>query len=69
MKNIVVIDYGIGNVKSMMNALDGLNVSTLLTNNKQKILNSDGLILPGVGAFGKGMENLEKYNLIEIVKE
>ena len=57
MKNIVVIDYGIGNVKSMMNALDGLNVLTLLTNNKQKILNSDGLILPGVDAFGKGMEN------------
>ena len=69
MKNIVVIDYGIGNVKSMMNALDGLNVLTFLTNNKQKILNSDGLILPGVGAFGKGMENLEKYNLIEILNE
>jgi glutamine amidotransferase len=69
MKKISVIDYGIGNVKSMMNALCGLNVSTLLTNDKQKILNSDGLILPGVGAFGKGMENLEKYNLIETIND
>jgi glutamine amidotransferase len=69
MKNIAVIDYGIGNVKSMMNALTGLNVSTILTNSKHKILASDGLILPGVGAFGKGMENLKKFDLIETLNE
>ena len=69
MKNIVVIDYGIGNVKSMMNALTDLDVCTILTNNKQKIMQSDGLILPGVGAFAKGMENLKKFDLIDILNK
>jgi glutamine amidotransferase len=69
MKNIAVVDYGIGNVKSMMNALTGLNVSAILTNSKQKILASDGLILPGVGAFGKGMENLKNFDLIETLNK
>ena len=69
MTKIAIIDYGLGNVKSIFNALEKINVTPVLTGNKDQILSADGLILPGVGAFAKGMENLEKTNLIEVIKE
>jgi glutamine amidotransferase len=69
MREIAILDYGIGNVKSIFNALDKINVAAVLTADKDKILNADGLILPGVGAFAQGMENLAKANLPEVIKE
>lgn len=66
---IVVIDYSIGNVKSIINALRKVGIEPILSNKKEEILSADGLILPGVGAFSYGMENLNKYNLVEIIKE
>ncbi|MBL7918681.1 MAG: imidazole glycerol phosphate synthase subunit HisH [Bacteroidia bacterium] len=68
-KKIAVIDYGIGNVQSILNALENLNAETLLTNNPEEILNADGVILPGVGAFKTGMENLISHNLISVIHE
>lgn len=67
--NIVVIDYGIGNIKSIKNAFEELGVKVTLSRKKEDILNADGVILPGVGAFSHGMNNLIKYNLVEIIKE
>jgi glutamine amidotransferase len=67
MKEIVVINYGIGNVKSMINALDKIGVKPVLTNDNDTILNADGVILPGVGAFSHGMENLMERNLITTI--
>lgn len=66
---IVVIDYGIGNVKSIVNALERVGVSPVLSNEKEVILNADGVILPGVGAFSQGMKNLNKYNLVATIHE
>lgn len=65
MKKIAVIDYGIGNVKSMMNALESLEASAILTCDKDEIMKADGVILPGVGAFKHGMDNLAERGLIE----
>ncbi len=67
MKKIVVIDYGIGNVKSMVNAFDKIGVNALLTNNKAAILDADAVILPGVGAFKHGMDNLAERGLINTI--
>lgn len=67
--NIVVIDYGIGNIKSIKNAFDEFGVKIILSREKVDILNADGVILPGVGAFSHGMNNLIKYNLVDIIGE
>jgi glutamine amidotransferase len=66
---ITLIDLGYGNNKSIINALKYIEIDTVVTNKVKKILNSDMLILPGVGAFNTGVEYLEKLNLIEAIKE
>ena len=66
---IVVVDYEIGNVKSIMNAIKLNNVEVVLSRDREIIMSSDGLILPGVGAFSHAMGNLKKFNLIEILNE
>jgi glutamine amidotransferase len=67
--NIVVIDYGIGNIQSIKNAFEEFEVKVILSKTKEDILNADGVILPGVGAFSHGMNNLIKYNLVNIIHE
>jgi len=72
MKNsprIAVLDYGIGNVRSMLNALGNVGCTAILTRNPADIINSDGLILPGVGAFKSGMDNLIKFHLDEVIHD
>lgn len=66
---IVIIDYDVGNVRSMINAFKKVGVHPILSNNEEEILSADGVILPGVGAFAHGMENLNKYNLVNILKK
>ncbi len=68
-KKIAVLDYGIGNVRSQLNALKYLGVEAILTADQKEILNADAVILPGVGAFKHGMENLEKHGLTPLIKE
>jgi imidazole glycerol-phosphate synthase subunit HisH len=68
-KNISIIDYDIGNILSVKRSVEMLGFKTLVTNEKDKILNSDKIILPGVGAFKNGMNLLKKHNLIEILRE
>jgi glutamine amidotransferase len=68
-KKIVIIDYGIGNVKSMYNAFFNLGYKPELTSDKQTILNADAVVLPGVGAFNKGIENLNNRGLFQIIHE
>ena len=66
-KKIAILDYGIGNVKSITNAIESIGTKPILTRVRNEILSSDALILPGVGAFGQGMENLEKYGLVDVI--
>lgn len=66
---VAIIDYGLGNVKSTMNALRHIGVEVILTFDREEILNADAAILPGVGAFAKGMQNLSSNNLIPIIRE
>ncbi len=67
--SIAVIDYGIGNVRSILEAFKNQNTEVILTRNKDEILKSNGLVIPGVGSFSYGMENLVNYNLVEVIKE
>lgn len=66
---IAIIDYGMGNLKSVSNLLEFLNVKHKITSFSKEILDADGIILPGVGAFGDAMVNLRKKNLIFILDE
>jgi len=66
---IAVIDYGIGNVRSILSAFENQGANVFLTRDKNKILESDGVILSGVGAFSHGMDSLNKYGLVDIIKE
>lgn len=67
--NIVVVDYGLGNIKSIRNAFEALGVEVLLSRQREIILGADGLILPGVGAFSHGMRNLIKYGLDDVIRD
>lgn len=69
MKKITIIDYGCGNILSLKRAIQEIGFSSSITNNKKKILNSDFLILPGVGAFSNAMNLLNNFQLEECLKE
>ena len=64
---IVIVDYGVGNLMSIISAIEKIGYKCEITDNEIKIKNADRIILPGVGAFKKGMENLRKKNLIEVL--
>jgi glutamine amidotransferase len=64
-RSVVVVDYGIGNVFSVCNALKKIGAKPVLTRDFAAIRNADRVILPGVGAFGRAMDALRKYGLDE----
>jgi len=66
---VAIIDYEMGNLFSVKQACEFVGLIPLITCDKNEILNSDALILPGVGAFGDAMQNLKKLNLITPIKE
>ena len=67
--SIVILDYGIGNVKSILNAFEEEGEKAILSRDKDIILKSKGIVLPGVGAFSEGMNNLKKHGLVQIIKK
>ncbi|MFX1323716.1 MAG: imidazole glycerol phosphate synthase subunit HisH [Promethearchaeota archaeon] len=67
--NIAIIDYEMGNLKSIYKCLKHLNVRSTITSNPKIILKADGVILPGVGAFGDAIKHLEEKNLIKIINQ
>jgi imidazole glycerol-phosphate synthase subunit HisH len=65
---IVIIDYGAGNVTSVKNSFERLHVSTILSKNPEEIQSADKVIFPGQGEAKHAMQQLEKHNLIEVIK-
>lgn len=66
---IAIIDYDAGNIKSVEKAILSLGEEVAVTREAATILNADGVILPGVGAFGDAMEKLHAYGLVEVIQE
>lgn len=66
---IAIIDYGLGNLGSISNMLKVIGEKTRITGSPQIIKESDGIILPGVGAFEAGMSRLNEYGLADVIKE
>lgn len=72
MKRVAIIDYNTSNLFSITNAIYKMNLSPVTTSNRNKILNCDALILPGVGSFQFAMGNIRNFfldhTLVEFVK-
>jgi glutamine amidotransferase len=66
---IAIIDYGMGNVASVQKALDFLGLKSYITKDRQQIEDADSIILPGVGSFMQGMNNLNERGLVEILNQ
>jgi glutamine amidotransferase len=66
---IAVVDYDAGNIKSVERALAHLGQETAVTRDPARILGAEGVVLPGVGAFGDAMEKLHSFGLAEVIRE
>lgn len=66
---IAIIDYGMGNIFSIQSALNNVGIDSIVTNDKKRILNAKAIILPGVGAFSKAMEEIKKRKIDKIIFE
>jgi glutamine amidotransferase len=67
---LVIVDYGIGNLASVLNMFKKIGVKEVcISNDIDVITKASKIILPGVGAFDVGMENLEKSNLISVLNQ
>lgn len=69
MKYIAIVDYGMGNLRSIQKAFEFLSYRAVVTDKKRKIRDASAVVLPGVGAFPKAMEELERRDLAEAVKQ
>lgn len=66
---IAIIDYDAGNIKSVEKALLLLGQEVKITDDAKEILSADKVVLPGVGAFGDAMGNLERRGLVPVIRE
>ena len=65
MKKVAIVDYGLGNLFSVQQACTTVGLNTYLADTSEKIAEADGIILPGVGAFGHAMSELRSRELIQ----
>jgi glutamine amidotransferase len=68
-KVIVIINYGVGNLGSILNMLKKIGVPAKISSCQQDIMEAAGLILPGVGAFDTGMTKLEESGYLAVLNE
>ncbi len=66
---IAIIDYGMGNIHSVKKALQAQGAKVIVTNNPEEIKKAEKIVLPGVGAFDDAVMELEKQNLVSVIKE
>ncbi|MDD5400644.1 MAG: imidazole glycerol phosphate synthase subunit HisH [Sulfurimonas sp.] len=65
--NIIIIDYGMGNLRSVQKAFEKVGFSATITNEHSIIKEASHIVLPGVGAFGDAMQNLNSLGLVELL--
>lgn len=69
MKKVVIVDYGLGNIFSITQALKVNGCTPFVTNDRAEIQSADGILLPGVGAFGDAMSKLVELDLVNSLRE
>ena len=68
-QKISIVDYGMGNLHSVMSAVNYLGYDAIITNDRDELLESNKIILPGVGEFRSAKINLEKLKLFDLIKD
>lgn len=66
---ICILDYGMGNLRSVEKALEHVGATATIANDAETVRAADGVILPGVGAFPKAMERVRELGLDELIAE
>jgi imidazole glycerol-phosphate synthase subunit HisH len=66
---IAILDYGMGNLRSVEKALERVGAQVEITSDRERAAEADGLILPGVGAFPRAMQRIEQLGLDGLVRE
>ena len=66
---ITIVDYGCGNIYSLNRIIEKFDYKVEITDDPEKVSKADKIILPGVGAFSVGMENLKKNNLVQAIND
>jgi imidazole glycerol-phosphate synthase subunit HisH len=66
---LAIVDYGMGNRRSVEKALEHVGARTLVSSDPERLRAADGLVLPGVGAFPRAMANLERLGLADFLRE
>lgn len=69
MTSIAIIDYGVGNLRSVEKAFGATGVDAIITGDPEELRRASHLVLPGVGAFAACMNALKEHGLIELVRE
>jgi glutamine amidotransferase len=67
-KTIAIVDYGMGNLRSVQKAFEKIGAKAIVTSDPGEVQKASKIVLPGVGAFGACMENLEKFGLAATIK-
>ena len=67
MSTVVVVDYGMGNLKSVQRGLEKVGATVVITPHAEEIANADRLLLPGVGAFKDGIAELIKRDVMDAI--
>ena len=65
---ITIIDYGVGNLRSVQRAIQRYYLDVIITNEEERIKRAIGIVLPGVGAFGDAVEELKRKGLFNLLK-
>ena len=69
MNNVTIVDYHLGNLFSLRRALEHLGVKPTITSDPKELLQAKRLILPGVGAFGEGMNRIREAHMLEAIAQ
>lgn len=66
---VAIVDYGMGNLFSVRQACESAGLEAVITSSPRDLLDADGVVLPGVGAFGDAMAALDKLDLVSALRE
>jgi len=66
---IAIIDYGVGNLRSVQRAFEHVGAEAVVTTDRATIESASAVVLPGVGAFGQAMANLEQAGLTDVIRQ
>ncbi|MCL4528631.1 MAG: imidazole glycerol phosphate synthase subunit HisH, partial [Chloroflexi bacterium] len=66
---VAIVDYALGNLYSIKHACERVGLESIITSSKDEILHADGIILPGMGAYGEAIQTLHKLDLITVLRD